>query len=70
MLSIQPADFFLACSEDMPSIVLGARDIKVLQYGEGEMIREISVIRLIVATLKKKKEKQRKRRWWFLPNTG
>ena len=54
----------------MPSIVLGARDIKVLQYGEGEMIREISVIRLIVATLKKKKEKQRKRRWWFLPNTG
>ena len=57
----------------MPSIVLGARDIKILQYGEGEMtrvIREISVIRLIVATLKKKKEKQRKRRWWFLPNTG
>ena len=57
----------------MPSIVLGARDIKILQYGEGEMtrvIREINVIRLIVATLKKKKEKQRKRRWWFLPNTG
>lgn len=37
----------------MPSIVLGARDIRVLQCGEGEMIKEISVICVIVAVLKK-----------------
>lgn len=37
----------------MPSIVLGARDIRVLQCGEGEMIKEISVICVIAAVLKK-----------------
>ena len=38
----------------MPSIVLGARGMRVLQYGEREMIKDISVIRLIVATFIKK----------------
>ena len=44
--------------------------MRVLQCGEREMIKEISVIRRIVATFKKKEKQHRECRWWFFANTG